>query len=87
MTTFLAIVVFVLVVLEMVPEESDSVPLFCEYYIRCHKTTSDIFIYWITFHKLKMFSSKKEIKIGMVKYLTVFDNLSPYHFLQVTFSD
>ncbi len=30
-TTFLAIVVFVLVVLEMVPEESDSVPLFCEY--------------------------------------------------------
>ncbi len=32
-TTFLAIVVFVLVVLEMVPEESDSVPLFCEFFL------------------------------------------------------
>ncbi len=30
-TVFLSIVVFVLVVLEIVPEESDTLPLFCKY--------------------------------------------------------
>ncbi len=52
-TTFLAIVVFVLVVLEMVPEESDSVPLFCKL---CTSITTPPYNHQIT--KLKTYKCK-----------------------------
>ncbi len=38
LTTFLAILVFVLVVLEIVPEESDTLPMFCECLCRVLQT-------------------------------------------------